>query len=233
MNQDKFDQELSELYQQRKAEVIAPSIKLEQPKKKTRPWSNRLTILSIAGASSFAVMALIANLVPKQATMVEVKLPLNVEVTIADTELKEVPDGEIKLPSRESLPKFEKPKHPAKVAVEKWQPEKPFIPTEKHELSLEQEHLAVTVPEPQLAPSFKVMPDTRKLAGESGEITLSYQISATGEVINIKTVESNLSRNGQRVVKRAFKQWRFDHSASSDQRRSIKFNFTAPENSGG
>lgn len=232
MSQDKFDQELSQLYQQRKAQVKAPEVILDEKPNRPRKWSNRFTILSIAGASSFAVMALIASLVPKHATMVEVKQPLNVEVTIADTELKEVPDGEIKLPSRESLPKFEKPAHPEKVTVEKWQREKPVILAEKHDLSLENKQSIVTVPEPQIAPSYKVMPDTRKFAGEMGEITLSYQISATGEVINIKTVESNLSRNGQRVVKRAFKQWRFDHSASSDQRHTIKFNFTAPENNG-
>lgn len=233
MNQDKFDQELSELYQQRKAEVIAPSIKLEQPKKKTRPWSNRLTILSIASASSFAVMALIANLVPKQAIVAAETQPQNVEVLITDLGLKDEESADIKLPSEESLPKFEKPAHPAKVTVEKWQPEKPVISAEKHDLSLENKQSIVTVPEPQIAPSYKVMPDTRKFAGEIGEITLSYQISAKGEVINIEIEASNLSRQGQRVVKRAFKKWRFDQVVQSDQRHTIKFNFTAPENSGG
>lgn len=228
MNQDKFDQELSQLYQHRKAQVKAPEVALDYRQERSRKWSNRFTILSIAGVSSFAVMAIIANLVPRQVNVAEAPKQQEVEVIIADVELANKPDADVSVPKSNPLPKYEKPEHPIKASVEKWQPEKPVVLNNEHEMPLERKHLVVTIPEPQISPTFKVMPDSRKLAGEVGEITFSYQINREGKVFNVEIEETNLSRKGQRVVRRAFKKWRFEPEVNNEQKRSIKFDISGP-----
>ena len=64
MSVDKFDKELSELYQQSKQQSHAPTVDLTsdaKPVKSTRsPW-HMLTLLVTGGAASFGIMALVTH----------------------------------------------------------------------------------------------------------------------------------------------------------------------------
>lgn len=230
-----FDKEISELYQQRKAQVVAPTIDLQQQPLVSNYHPTKLLSLFVAGGiASFGVMAIISHLSTPPS-----------EVTI--TKVTEQPIKLIDLPPQEADEK--------QVLVAKSLPTKPesnlaklahgteLQVTQNNEQSMSEvinvEALitpvslpTLTAPKVTLEPTYKVLPEyslSARKAQQTGEVVLRYQIDSAGKVTNITLISSDVSRELQRSAKKALTQWRYKPSNSLPGEQVVTFQFTIEE----
>jgi TonB family protein len=234
MSSDNFDNEVSELYQQRKAQVIAPQISLKELSKARKISTLSLvSIFSAAGITSFSIMAIISHL----STSPVEKTPLYNST------------HQIEITKIEPLEEFEET-----IAVQQPLPPKPVVtqPSEattlganreidKHIFELEDltaVQIAVSTlpklqePRFEIKPTYKVLPKYSQnslLNQKSGEIQLKYQITALGEVENISIVQSSVSRKLQQSAKKALAKWRYTPSDNFEEHYEIIFEFTVDD----
>lgn len=235
MSRDNFDKEMSTLYQQRKAQLVAPKISFNTPKKARRlsPLS-LLTIFSVGGIASFGIMALISHLshAPEVTTPLysinhDIKL---VKVTPVEDE-KDVMAIPPPLPPKPAI----KPPHKTGLLHVNKPINNNFIEPERIVTAQVQ---LVTVPllaEPTLAikPIYKVMPKypfNPQQGNKSGMIQLNYQVSSAGAVENITMVKSTLSKKLQLSAKKALAQWQYPAHNNFDGQYEIIFEFKGEKN---
>jgi len=230
MKDDNFDEEIAQLYQKRKAQIVAPSIALNKKLKTKRySMSKLLSILFASGITSFGIFALISHLANEP-----VKAG-NVISTIQPIELVKVIPEKIE---------------PAAIIVKAKMPPKPIIKqpsTNKKTASITQQRVAaridtLNIPEiqvvrlPQITepilaikPVFKVMPKYPIQAQhqkQSGVIRLRYEINPSGNVENINVVNSDVSRDLEKSAKRALSKWRYDANDTFLDSYEIIFEFS-------
>ena len=230
MNDEQFDKELSELYQQRKAEIVAPKINLIEPtKRKNYSLAKLFSIFTVGGIASFGILAIITNLAKKPAGSNIVITPKH-QVSLADQKARETDDTVM----------IEKVTLPPK-------PEPPTLLPELDVLIPEKNNARVNVienitlntkqiisvphlkdPEFLLKPVFKVMPKfpSKSLKEqESGFIRLRYEIDTSGKVINIEIIEREVSRELQRSAINALAKWRYQEATEQKINHEIIFEF--------
>lgn len=231
MSADKFDNELSSLYQQRKSKIQAPELDLTSVtttvKSQRSPWQ-MLGLLLTGGVASFGIMAVITHFAkpPVHGSSDQYKQhSVRVVEAVAAPEAL-LPATTAPLPVKPtSLP----PKHSTKTRVS------------DDALALAQVKLSVDnllnpelkIPKVKQAaitivPTHRVMPEYPKsalYAGKSGTVKLQYRISAEGKVININALTQQGDRLFERSAKQALSQWRYPETSSSDQILEIEFEF--------
>lgn len=233
MSVDKFDKELSNLYQQRKQQVGAPRVDLENtviPVKPSRsPW-HMLALLLTGGAASFGVMAIITYFAEPAVHGAKQQYKQH---SVRVVEITEVKSKEVTLPPPPATPPLPpKPISNAPKAVSEVAPVTNGIA--KPDLALNKATAdAINVPafnQPilDIKPTHKVMPEYPKSAlysRKSGKVKLQYRISYSGKVIDVSGLNKHSDRALELSAKKALSQWRYPEEAGSEKFLEIEFEF--------
>ena len=233
MSADKFDHELSSLYQQRKQQLQAPEFGVENVTKLVKPQRSPwhvLALLLTGGVASFGIMAVITHFAKppvhgssEQYKQHSVRV---IEVTEVNTEQLALPSVTPPLPPKPaSLPV----KHPVSHSVSPEnidynQPELSVNKTLNNSVNIP----AINQPSVDILPIHRVMPEYPKsalYARKSGTVKLQYRISAEGKVVDIVGVNKQGSRVLERSAKQALAQWRYPLASASDKLMEIEFEF--------
>jgi len=234
MRADSFDKEISQLYQQRKREITAPNINVNDcPKsfKNDMSLTRLLMICFAGGVASFGVFAVINYLANKpQITsktfstnhIIEIKEPPAVEITEKAIVVKQI------LPSKPIAAAL------AQVPTSSYQ--KQQVANKLKLIDLKQAKIQqVSVPkieEPKivLKPIYKVMPKysaKAMQANEAGEIKLRYQINPQGKVEGIEVITSSVGRILKKSAIQALEQWQYQSNDNYQKSYEIIFAFNA------
>ena len=233
MSANKFDDELSSLYQQRKTQIKPPVFAAASITKSTTPQRSPWHILALlltGGVASFGIMAVVTHFATP--TVHEKRAQYN-QHSVRVVELTEIVTPETVLlpvsaplpPKPESLP----PKSSAnsnvsqaglalveaKVSVNKALSHVVKVP------KIRRASIAIT-------PTHRVMPQypqSALYAQKSGTIKLQYRISTEGKVIDIIGLNSQGNRILERSAKQALAQWRYPATSGSDEFLEIEFEF--------
>jgi len=233
MSADKFDNELSDLYQQRKQQTQAPTFAGEQavrPVKSTRsPW-HILALLMTGGAASFGIMALVTHFAKPPVHGVSEQYK---EHSVRIVELNEITTKESTIsPTKPPLPPKPTSTAPelsnnSRLSQAELTPAQPALSINKalsHTVNVPK----INQPVIALAPTHRVMPVYPKSAlytRKSGTVKLQYRISNEGKVIDITGLNQHGDRLLERSAKQALSQWRYPEESGSDQLLEVEFEF--------
>ena len=235
---DQLDNDISVLYQQRKQAAVPPTINFEKAaaeessSQRKNPVIKGLGILFSASFTSFGIFAIITHL----AKAPDIEETTNYEPKFVLIESTPIPNGTT--PIQPEIPPM--PPQPGKTVVEK-------IPVEEVNLaSLPKVKIvmpgriftqaSVTIPEinveeAQVAPSHKVIPSYPIGARKdkvTGKVMLTYDVDATGGVINIELVDSPKTDTKKLLSHsaiKALKQWKFVELEQTSIDNYIVFEF--------
>lgn len=238
------DKEISELYQQRKHQVIAPSINLDalttpttQVKVRVKSFSQKFfIILGISSFASFSILALINQL--KQPVEVHNnKSNINLQreiklVSIKDNDkslltlspmVKKVPP----IPQVADQPKGEKLKaisDNAPISDEFTIISQLDNPSIEINTQISANTLNIVLVK-KVQPKYPVKAQQKKL---QGVVKLSYQVNSLGNVINI-TVNQSSNKLFTKSALKALNQWKYERYNKEDQetlsQHQIEFTF--------
>lgn len=231
MKDEQFDKEITELYQQRKSQIVAPNVILTESVTKTKySVFKLLSIITVGGMASFGIMAIVSHLAKKPE---ELKQPQLTQHQVSITKIPaKIKNDEIIVP---------KPKLPSK-------PENPAVQVKKSLLAplnsnthvndvenFELNNMVQVVNLPQLKepklsiePVYKVMPkySNKSLRDtQSGAIRLRYEIDESGNVMNIDVVSNGVSRELQRSARKALAKWKYNPEDNVQRHYEIIFEF--------
>jgi len=230
MSSDNFDNEVSKLYQQRKAQIIVPQIDLKQPSKTRRLSTTALlSIFSAAGIASFGIMAIISHLSNSQ-----VKKAINYNASHQIEVTKIIPIKEV-----EKTVSIQQPLPPKPIIKQPKETSPPDIKRQVNQSYIAPESIGsgqvqiITLPqlkEPKLAvkPVYKVLPKyalNSLQSKRSAKIQLKYKITPAGEVENIIIVKSSVNRKLQLAAKKALAQWQYAPNNNFKESYEIIFEF--------
>lgn len=232
MSADKFDKELSDLYQQRKQQIDAPNVNLASgnklQKSRRSPW-HILALLLTGGIASFGIMALVTHLAKPSVHGVNEQYKQHsvrvIELTEVKIEEKTIPVASPPLPP--------KPTSTTPTIIDNAKPEALAIsvkPTISLNNSLENSLNVPTINQPKISikPIYRVMPEypkTALYARKSGTVKLQYRIADTGKVVDIKSVNQPGDRILERSAKQALAKWRYSTANASDKLLEVEFEF--------
>ncbi|WP_440876927.1 energy transducer TonB [Thalassotalea sp. PLHSN55] len=237
MTTDNFDKNIKQLYQQRKAQLHAPDIKLADSysTKKDHSWSSRIAILMIGGVASFGIMALVSHFATlpdatKKPTT-EVHQPIEIaEVVIA----KPTEDAIVVVPKLPPTPP--PPTSPPSQQSLSNGAEQINVSAEHFTFNLDEAHVVVLpdIKQVNMAPKLihKVAPIYPVNAIKNrrfGSIKLSYKIDDLGKVDNIAVVESKVNKQLEKAAIKALAQWQYQESVSSSEVHHVVFDFQLPK----
>ncbi|WP_286232952.1 TonB family protein [Thalassotalea sediminis] len=230
MNDD-FDKELNSLYQQRKAQIDAPSIKLpNETFKKRVSVFKPLAILLCGGVSSFGIFALMSHLAktptpvtvePKISHQVVVLPDVIVDESKDDTVIKSVALPEKTLVATQPNVNGYKPPQIEKV--------KPSIDSNVTFDGTNTVHLPdIDLPQTSITPILKILPDypAALLAKkQTGMVKMRYKVAEDGRVINIEIMEQTGDRQFRRAAKKALSAWQYDKDLTINETLEVVFEF--------
>ncbi len=228
MNNKDFEQDLAQLYQQRKANLDVPTIDLDSNPSAVRKPAIKSAFLVMGGGlfsvATFAVMSYLIKqptaplpIVPTStSTVVEIKVNKE-EQDIADVQdLEPLPEPPI---------------------VQKRPTSSLSKPTDEHHVPVEDvsvikvPNLHISIPKLQhqqyrIEPVYKVLPDIKKFDVGNSMVKLRYDIDESGYVININKLDATAERQVLRVTKQALSQWRYPNPSLPQQGLVIVFEFS-------
>ncbi len=232
MSADKFDNELSSLYQQRKQQTTVPSVDLTGEAKAikvSRSPFNILALLLTGGVASFGILAVVTHFAkpPVHGENYQYK-----QHSVRVVEMIEVPEEVVLAPVIPPLPPKPKSLAPKNVDPSSHNPTALAIVTPDFSLNKALKQ-AVKVPKVSpvdvaILPIHKVMPEypiSAIYAREAGRVKLQYRISNEGKVVDIESLSPHKSRLLERSAKQALAKWRYPAEASSDKALEIEFEF--------
>jgi len=231
-----FDKEIAELYQQRKAKIVAPTIDLQHRASSSKYSATKLLSLFLAGGiASFGVMAIISHLSNPSSERVTAKViehPLEfIElVPKQDDEEQALPTKPLPPQPQSKLPSTQK-RLQAKVVKSDGQVLDNLVTLGSlvSVVSLPQ----LSEPKIVIEPSHKVLPKyslSARQAKQTGEIVLSYQIDSTGGIKNIAIVYSSVTRELQRSARKALSQWKYTPNKQLTGDHQVVFKFSLASN---
>lgn len=233
MSADKFDGELSTLYQQRKQQIVAPEVKLGETEQKhssvARSPLHMLLLLLAGGAASFGVMAIV-NYFAKPSVHGNMEQYKQHTVKIVEIAPRKIITSV--LPTTPPLPPQPESKRPAAAkssdhaatAVAISRPEIDLSNTLKDGLAVP----VISQPKQPPIPVHKVMPEYPKsavYARQSGMVKLAYRINSYGEVVDIISFNDRSHRVLEKSAKQALAKWKFSPEAHSNNTLEVMFEF--------
>ncbi len=231
-----FEKEIAELYQQRKAQTVAPNIDLQQRPSSSKYSPTRLlSLFLVGGIASFGVMAIISHLSNPSNEQVIVKV-IDHSIDLIELTPKQQNDEQV-LPAKPLPPKPE-----SKLPTTQQILQASTVKNEDQEpanlVTIDSLVSVVSLPqlsEPQIViePSHKVLPKyslSARQAKQTGEIVLSYQIDSTGGIKNIAIVSSNVTKELQRSAKKALAKWKYTPNAQLNGDHQVVFKFSLASN---
>lgn len=233
MSADKFENEISALYQQRKQQTQAPEfdpIATTKPVKHQRsPW-HMLVLLLTGGIASFGIMAVITHFATpavhgtsEQYKQHSVRV---VEVTEINIETPDILPVSPPLPPKpESLAaNFTENSRVSQEHMAHTQAKPLLNQTLNHKVNVP----AINQPSIAIVPIHRVMPEYPKsalYARTSGTVKLQYRISTEGKVVDISGSNKPGIRLLERSAKQALTQWRYPAESGSAQLLEVEFEF--------
>ncbi|WP_286272245.1 energy transducer TonB [Thalassotalea hakodatensis] len=230
MNDD-FDKEMSSLYQQRKAQIEAPTVVLPSGKAKNRvSVFKSLAILLCGGVSSFGIFALMSHLA-KAPTPVTIEPQLSHQVIVlpdviidknnADTVINRLP-----LPEKPIIATLPTGNDNSPYQIEK------IEPSVDNNLTFDDTntvHLPdIDLPQTSINPIVKVLPEYPQelLANrQTGIVKMRYQVAEDGRVFNIEVIEQSGARQFRRAAQKALGAWQYDKQLSVNDTLEVVFEF--------
>ncbi len=235
MTDSNFDKDITELYQQRKAQVIAPKVVFPKAALATKYSPAKLLSLLLAGGiASFGVMAIISHLASPTNNPARVQvLQQNIELTSI---VPEQPEGKPTIPVTPLPPKPQSkvPNHRQALKTQAMTADNNVITDLVDLNSLVSVVFLPELSQPEIViePTHKVLPKyslSARQAKQTGEITLRYQIDTAGNTQNITVVATNVSRELQRSAKKALAQWRYSPNKHLSGEHQVVFKFAFAE----
>ena len=230
MKDEQFDKEITTLYQQRKAQIIAPKVTLSEPSTKVKYSAFKvLSIFIFGGIASFGIMAIVSHLAKKPEKLQQTQYTKH-QMEIVDIASKEKND-EIIVPKPELPTKPEKPVVQIKNELLVPLNSKAHANNVDHfELNMVQVVNLPQLKEPKffVKPVYKVMPKytSNTLNGtQSAAVRLRYEIDESGNVKNIDVISNNASRELQRSAKKALAKWKYNPDDNVQRNYEIIFEF--------
>jgi TonB family protein len=233
---EQFDNAIDTLYVQRKNNLQAPEISLEENKPKYRfRTKGFFSIIALGSAASFGILAVMNHFAHLSVNRVEQTSTAMVFVNTIDVEGVDKDNLSLNM----DPPKYEIKER--KTLVE--QPIRTFELNTEIEVKPEaakaitlDSSKAITmvlVPEtlqnetPQ--PTFKVMPVINRVSGahKAGRVKLAYKLSVEGKVENIRIMQSNVHRDLEKSAKKALSQWRYPKQPRFNEELQVEFQFKA------
>lgn len=213
-----LDEQLSSLYQQRKAQINVPEVNIAKHQgvdKKAFSFSRLTSVPLAAGGASFAIFAVIthfATKTPNSTYVVRTSPPISVEkLPPVSKQSSKKETYAVAVPPLPPQPKtISKPINTVKVDRNESQVSKGITLPQNYIQGLD----VPPIKEPELAlkPVFKVLPKyfiDAKDKSFSGEVKLSYQINKNGSTSNIQVISSNVDRELKKSAKKALAQWQY------------------------
>lgn len=232
MKDEQFEKEITDLYQQRKSQIVAPSISMTEPSSKSkRSFVSLFSIFALGGAASFGIMAIITHFAKSpQANLQNQTIKHQVNITEKPSPK---PDETVILIKPELPPK--PPVPPLNIKPKLLKPVKNSTQVnDVDNVELNVVHVAslpqLKEPELSINPTYKVMPKYSQKAlqdNQSGAIRLRYEIDASGNVTNINVMESKVSRELQRSAKKALAKWKYNPEDNIQSSYEIIFEFNS------
>lgn len=226
MKDKDFDQQISRLYQERKAHYHAPQINLNINTKTS--WWQKLVIILMGSCASLGVLALMqhwSNATPQQ----DIEIPTST-VTIVELETKtESQIAEVSQPYRPMPP----PKIQTLPKSNQVQPESLGVQApDGMQLSIT---TMIDTPQPNISePDVKLLPYYREspkyiqkpYEDSEGSVKLQYLVSPLGKVTEVKIIESSVGRSLQRSSIAALKAWKYPENSGTKQPLTVQFEFS-------
>ncbi|MEW6994886.1 TonB family protein [Colwelliaceae bacterium MEBiC 14330] len=235
MTNSNFDKDITELYQQRKAQVVAPTIVFPKSALASKFHPAKLLSLLLAGGiASFGVMAIITHLASPKVNQTSVKtLAQNIDLIAIAAEQPE-PKPVIPVKPLPPKPQSKVPNHQQTLQTQAITADNNVITDLVDVNSLVSVAVLPELSEPEVAiePTLKVLPKyslSARQAKQTGEITLRYQINATGHTKNITVLSSNVTRELQRSAQKALAQWRYTPNKQLSGEHQVVFKFALTE----
>lgn len=231
MTGDKFDKELAALYRERKAEIVEPYVDLKIDNRKVKYSPLRiLSIFLVAGSVSFGIMAIVSHFATLPTSAPKPVVTMHVTTLQKPSSIKSDKDT---LPLATPLPPKPDVIKPIVQAIVK--PNNDSVDAQVN-ISIKNEITVHMVALPQLIPplsviepTFKVLPRYANSDAQEGQVELSYHVDNSGNVINIKVVDSNVNRALQRSAKKALSKWRYNANTPKVNEFKVRFKFTQAE----
>ncbi|MFD2167836.1 energy transducer TonB [Thalassotalea euphylliae] len=232
MKEDKFDQELTKLYQERKSSVIAPEVELSESDTRKLALSKAaryLLIPIIGGASSFGVFAIITHFA-SQKPAPQVSQTAHTPVVVIDNQI-DTQETKVALKSA-SLPPIPNSETLPEINLER--PENGQAPKASVDIVMDvtsgEQLIFDTLASPRVSyqPTYKVMPNIAKrdkYERVNGTVMLEFDIDEKGNVLNVKVVESDVHNRFNIASRKALRQWRYAEGQAS-QGNKIAFEFS-------
>jgi len=240
MSNESFEQELSTLFEQRKAALKVPEVSLEEPKKQSRPeniWVKLISILSVAGGMSFGVFAVISYLLPVE-EIDHQTVDYHTPITWDDISIVENDGPELKVNITPSLPPEPRVARPQPPSVKsEVAPQQLSVVADAPNVVVPEQQVVVldVVSKPETLPKlrYKVMPKYPTEAirdAVEGTVTLSYRLDSQGNVVDIKSLSSGVPFILTKSARRALTQWRYaSGTIANAQPLTVSFEFSLPE----
>ena len=231
MTSDKFDKELADLYQQRKADIVVPTINLTAEKfKVTHSPLKLLLILLVAGSTSFGIMAIINHF--STLSTVDHKPEITMHITEVNAILPTQAD-EKTVRLTKSLPPKPDIRSPVTAAMLQPEIDSAGMPS-SIQITGKVTVKMITLPEltkpvSAIEPVLKVLPRYSNIDAQEGEVDLSYQVDDMGNTIGIKVLNSTVNKALQRSAKKALSKWQYPPNNPMQDEIIIRFKFTQVE----
>lgn len=237
MKHDSSDQEIAQLYQQRKQSIKAPNIALNEANsavldvnKQTKPSSllKTLMVLILGSGASFGILAIISHLavVPNSTEQINEQSSTFEIDEIIEPNVKKAPVIPIApLPPK---PLKKEQSETFLIELDNAQALVPTVDRFEGELATTVTLPDLALAETELTPEFKVMPQYPTMAirdKRSGSIKLSYRITEQGRVVDIQVEETNVNQQLKHAAKHALKQWRYQENSQVIERQAVVFEF--------
>ena len=237
MKHDSSDQEIDQLYQQRKQSIKAPNIALNEANgvvldantyAKPSSIGKMLMVLILGSSASFGILAIISHLAVSSSS----PEPLNEHYGVIEIDemIQPVVKKEPFIPVAPLPPKptSKGQEETLLIELEEPQPLAPKMNSVNQKLASAVVLPELNLAETELTPEFKVMPQYPTMAirdKRSGSIKLSYRITEQGRVVDIQIEENNVNQQLKHAAKQALKQWRYQENSQVIERQAVVFEF--------
>jgi len=231
MSRDNFDNEIAQLYQQRKHKLVAPQIKLKEQSYQNKYSPLKLLTLFLAGGmASFGIMAVISHLSTNKTTTISPVINSQAVELIEPVTSNPTDKTLVKIIPLPEKPQINVPLSPA-LQPTQGKPQNHDMQVPELTVNLIKVLTLPQLTEPKLViePIYKVLPKyslSARNSNQVGEVKLSYHVDSAGKVKNINIVSSSVNRDIQRSTKKALSQWLYTPNEALSGNHEVVFVFS-------
>ena len=231
MSDKNFDDELANLYQQRRANIDAPEVDLSRIKQRKQYPFMKWVIASITGGfASFGIFAYVNYLASNHTNVTPITSAPLQTTTVVLAPAKE--DTKVVIPPAQPLPELPETNRVQDTSA---------VAPEQLQLALEIETFEVQAtsasdiaiseiakPSVEFKPIRRVMPKydrESRLNKSTGTVRLSYRVDNNGSVYDVQVLERTATRGLVASSQKAIKQWQYAPNLDIARPLEVVFEF--------